>query len=555
MQLTRRNVLIAVLLLVLALVGVAILSLGEGNRPPPFRPVNSTPAPRNDSIIKTTVHLDMGWLNDEIRKSLPDPLAEESGEKIVAAVNVIGQLQVTRLVDVVIKEKYEDRICSAWSVVIFGPTACLSYKTVEKTRDVTRKVEEIAMKEVSRVVDVEANVDYRIWPTNSAVKIQGTRLAAVLEADFKVKLNAKLGGIAGDLVDLKISGLTSCGYGETPAKLRATVVGSVAVTQAGTGLSFANESWQLEWLRPCALTAARIEMEDILKLPLIKKEFRKIIDEAIAKSVSVDHDFAGELKDAWTDMAEPIEISKTPATWLLVNPINMYVTNLRGTGDELLVDVAVRARPDISFGAKPAATTTPFASMPIAGDPGAKLYVEASLSYAHAAAMLEHALAEDPVNSVDIKNIWIASDGKLLYVGAQLTRPAKGYIQLFGTPKWEGDPLRLTIPDLDFVANSDNKLINGLAVVARSSLKSELRKRAVFRLEEARIRAINAATTNPLEIKGASGKASIGYVRLSNAKLVPYPIIFEQGRMRVPMMVSTDMEIAIGTASPIAVTR
>lgn len=522
------------------LIAAAIYFMGAGNRPPTFIATDPVVLPRNDSILHTTVHVGMDWLNGEIGKSIPNPLAEENDQRIATAVNIAGSLQVTRLVDKVFEEERERQACSniaKWTGI------CLAYKTLRETVRVTRKVEEVVTEQVTRVADVDATVDYKVWPTATAISLEGSRISAVVEAEFRVRLNAELSGAAGDLTNLHITGLTSCGHGEAPAKLRGTVVGQVSVAPSGTALTFKPETWKIDWLRPCEITAAKIELEDLLKISFLRKELEDAVNDALAE-VSGEHDLKAELASAWADIEPPIHISRSPEMWLSINPQSMYVTNLRGNEKELLVDVSLRSRPEISVGPQPPIEKKPFLSEPVIGEPGAIFHVESAISYKDVGHIISRELSKKPIKNVVLEEIWAASDGRKLFVGARVTHPVRGHIQLFGTPTWRmaGQQLDLTIPDLDFSATADNAFLNGLPVLTRSAIRSKLRDVSSFPLTAEKAKAIAAATDSPLEFKGETK----GFVTLSNSSITPEQIILERDRIRVPLIVKTDLQVTVG---------
>lgn len=502
----------------------------------------------DDSIVTVHTSVDLGWLNGQVASALPDPLVEASGAPVTTAINVAGQVSITRLVPREVEEFFDEEVCTGWARYL---PICIAWETVQRTRTVVRQVEETILQETSRHVDLATTADYRVWRTGSSLSVEGTTVRATLQAKARARLNAELrGDLVPDFIQPRIDGVMSCGYGEEPPEFRGTLVARASVLPDGK-LRLEREGWEIDWLRPCLLTAAQINVETLLGLPGIKEAFLKEVETALDRDVAREHDLRAELEKAWNDLLQPVALDP-PANqiWLSTNPIEASLSGLGGTGTKLHATVQVLARPQVTVGERPAPSTAPlrFSTTPRPAT-GVRVLAEARLQYQEAETRLRQALAENPPQGLELREPRVFSDGQRLFVGVEILRPVKARVLLAGTPNIAADTLVVSVPDLDYVAEFESKFIGATHAALQPLLRDWLRREARYSAKLVVNDALLAATNQPLPLGDPA--SPVGFVSVSNLGVAPLGLYAMRDELLLHAALSAEVAAELGTPPPI----
>lgn len=422
-------------------------------------------------------------------------------------------------------------ICDAVekTVCIATEVTCVAYKTVVVSTkvikvpiQVTKLVEEEVIKVVDKVANTDAEVDHTVNLLSLDANVLGDRVSGHAVIEIKVKINARLNAIDDKIKLIEVNGLTSCGYDEPMRKLRLHF-GARLETLQNLAVAIRDQSLRVEWIDDCELTAFDVDVEDLIKIPLVKKAVQRAIDKALAKGVDKLNgklSFQDKLVSVWPEATSPIELEKVG--FLTVNPEALEMSPITGYGKKLSTVVAVKARPVISEHDQ-SSTVPPVPNVRL-GSPeeGVNISVAFGPAYDLLGDQLLTILKEDAPDLLNLEEVELfASDGKLV-VAVTMDKPAKGTVYLIGSGELSDDGYQLSFPELDFTIESRDILLQSADVLFHDKLRELLRGRAVI---DFRGQIENLLVKNSYIMKELDDSGSILEVFPSDGKAVGFAIL------------------------------
>jgi len=325
----------------------------------------------------------------------------------------------------------------------------------------------------------------------------------------------------------------SCGFKEDPPRLTA-VIRSPLSLDAHWAL---RTSAELEDLRPATGQGADRCQVTIFGLDVTDQVVAGASDFVSSHLADVDEraarlDLRSRFEEWWSVLQRPIELGDS--LWLVMEPEGVRRGPVRGTGDALLVDMAVRARPRIVFGQSPAtveASLPPLDSGSI--EPELDLRVDARAEYAFGSRFLVQQLAGREIRlggrtlRVDSLRVYGVGDGKLA-MEVLVSGDLKGSIYLTGRPVVDAGTERIAVPDLEFDIATGEAIYRFVPQLAARSLRDFLRQEASWPVDPAvqwltdwlRI-GLNRQLSEDLQVTGVVDTVSIvGIYALKEALLV-----------------------------------
>lgn len=367
-----------------------------------------------------------------------------------------------------------DLVCVAQEVVVVGQ------KTILVPVKVTLSVQEEVLKAFDKIVELDAIVDYTVNLKDVNVDVKGDKISTSVDIDYKIKINSKLEALEGKIQLATLNGIASCGYDESLRKLQLNLDG-VLTTKDGPSFEFSNPSWSIKWVDSCELTAFKIELEDIIGLPFIKKAVHKAIDKAVEnlpKSINLKN----KLDATWANINKPHAIGKD--LWLIPGLTSAEISPVIGNGKELSTTLFVQGNPAVVFSEIANESRAPLSNIKIGKhDPRVDIKLDSKVSFSKAKEILLDRLKEENKLPVKFDSIDIYGSGGKLVLGVGITKPARGILYLIGTPEYDKNSNAIHFPDLEYSPETSAKLAELIDVVAHKKIVSLLRAKAVFDLD------------------------------------------------------------------------
>ncbi|HUP58886.1 MAG TPA: DUF4403 family protein [Thermoanaerobaculia bacterium] len=285
-----------------------------------------------------------------------------------------------------------------------------------------------------------------------------------------------------------------------------------------------DSSWRLrsttrllpvDYPKPCEVTWFGIDVTRRFVAPVITEQLTnaaKIIDRNTPALTAI----RPRAEEVWTALQNPIELA--PRTWLVLDPTDVALTPISGSGSTVTSTLALRAVTRVVVGDKPAIARKPLPPLRVASEGGGmRVPADLQLSYDDASTFLSREVAGKTFRidgkplTIETIRIAPAAKGKVLieaaidYRGGGL-RNYRGLIFLEGTPQFDAATSSIVIPDLEY--SLDPKRRGFLAKIAERAahvnVRDRLRASARFSVA-ARLGGIRDEITRALTRKLAPG--------------------------------------------------
>ena len=233
----------------------------------------------------------------------------------------------------------------------------------------------------------------------------------------------------------------------------------------------------------------------------------------------------------WRTLQEPIHL--TDSLWLVMQPEAVRRGATRGEGDSVVIDLALRARPAISYGPRPDMRyreLPPLDTGSVAE--GLDLLVEAHAEYGAASDFLTQNLGGKEIERegrtvrLDSLRVFGIGGGRLA-VELRVSGDVKGRLYLVGTPVIDRATARISVPDLDFDLATLDVVVAAAAWLRADELRDLLRDEASWPAEPAvRIMShwldegLNRDLSDDLAVRGSVDSVSIVGVRATRSALL-----------------------------------
>lgn len=247
--------------------------------------------------------------------------------------------------------------------------------------------------------------------------------------------------------------------------------------------------------KPCEVTWLNIDITKRFVAPVVEQQLNaaaRIIDKNTPALATI----RPHAEQVWTSLQTPVEIA--PRTWLVLEPSEVTLAPITGSGLTVTTTLALRALTRIVVGNKPTVTRKPLpllqsgaaAAKPALseaeGAAGLRVPFDIELSYDDATRFISGEVAGKTL-TIEGKPLTIVSillrpstNGKVLitasidYRGGGM-RNYKGLIYLEGTPRFDTATSMIVIPDLDY--SLDPKRRGFLARIAERAAHDNIRSR------------------------------------------------------------------------------
>ena len=191
---------------------------------------------------------------------------------------------------------------------------------------------------------------------------------------------------------------------------------------------------------------------------------------------------SGHVAEWWQLLNRPIRL--TDSVWLMLHPERLRMGKVSGEAHVLTVPVSLDARPIIVTGALPDTVHGP--PPPLAKDTvgdGFTVTLDGLVDYGTATRAVTSALAGRRFTranrTVVVQDVSVlpASRGRLA-LSLSFVGDANGRLRLVGTPRYDARRAEVSVPDLDFDLDTDNKIVSGYAWLRSDDLRATIREKA-----------------------------------------------------------------------------
>lgn len=241
-----------------------------------------------------------------------------------------------------------------------------------------------------------------------------------------------------------------------------------------------------------------IDITERFIAPVVNAQLRDVA-KTIDQNTPTLTNIRGEAQKIWTSLQTPVELA--PRTWLVLDPIDLGLTPITGTGLQATSTLVLRARTRIVVGYGAAPQPKPLPPLTVVTNPTAGLRVpfDVELPYDEATRLVNEELVGQKFKDVVVKSVKIApsSNGRLRVEALVDTKRYDGIVYLEGTPVFDATTNTLTLPDLDYTIERRNPFVRLAERRVHDSLRARLRENARFALG-ARIAAVREDVTRAL---------------------------------------------------------
>lgn len=261
------------------------------------------------------------------------------------------------------------------------------------------------------------------------------------------------------------------------------------------------ERWHLaSRTRLVRLAPASMEPRDrcdvgILHTDVTDRVVEAARDAAIENLPRVDQliaeiDLRPRFEEWWRLLAEPIRLSE--GVWLVLGPEQLRMGRVIGRERTLYVPVTLDARPRVVTG--PSAPVVPPTPLPPLGRDtvanGFHILLDGEVDYGTASRALRDAFASrvfvQAGKRIRVEDVAVtpAPRGQLA-LAVRFSGDAAGTLRLLGTPRYDPGRRELTVPDLDYALEVNDRLVRSYAWLRDETLRAAFRARAHFPVREA----------------------------------------------------------------------
>ena len=322
------------------------------------------------------------------------------------------------------------------------------------------------------------DTQYRAWRGALQFTMQGEVLSVQAHVRYWIRAHKKLLGT----LDLE----SSCGVDEPP---RQAIIG----VQIRLG-------WGPDWmLRPAFrvlptrfLDRCEMTIADIDVTPIIEREFQQQLENRMRAALfglaPRLHAIRQQAEQDWSLLQEPLQL--WTEQWLLLNPRNVALSPLTGSGNRLGAKLAVVMAPEVVAGSRPVHALRPLPPLErfFPRSPGLNLQLSVELDYTDLSRVVTGLLAGESIdisgNQARIAAIEIGGQGQEIRVNVKLGGSAAGEVALRANLVFIAESQQFELQNLDYTYKAKDPLIEADANFLRGYIRKLLTDAANQQLQQ-----------------------------------------------------------------------
>lgn len=331
----------------------------------------------------------------------------------------------------------------------------------------------------------------------------------------------------------------SCGF-EEPRREAEIKLHTQLEWDASWRLRSTTRRLPVHYAKPCEVTWLDIDITKRFVAPVVEEQL-DLAARTIDRNTPAAANIRPYAEQIWTALQAPVELA--PRTWLVLEPSEVALTPITGSGLTVTSTLSLRALTRVVVGNKPVIARKPLPALRVANatQNAVRVPFTVELPYEEASRLASRELAGKSyqVNGrpllIESLKLLPSANGKVQieamidYRGGGL-RNYRGLIYLDGTPRFDPATSTVVIPDLEYSLDPKRRtgLIRAIAERAvHDRVRDRLRESARFPLGQ-RIDAmraeLNAALTRPLA-KGVMLRGRIDAMQPMAATPLPNALV------------------------------
>jgi hypothetical protein len=236
----------------------------------------------------------------------------------------------------------------------------------------------------------------------------------------------------------------------------------------------------------CQVTFASIDITDWKIGPFINEQLRQAVKTIDANTPKLTN-IRPAAQQVWSALQAPIAIA--PRTWLVMEPVDVALGPISGSGLSLTSALTLRARTRVVVGEQPAVTPKPLPALRVsqAANGGIRIPFDVELPYDEATRLMMANFAKQTYEGVYVDSIRLgpAANGRVsiemnINYRASFLKRYSGLVFLEGTPLFDPATRSISLQELDYSLDPrrKNPFIRIADRVAHDKLRSSLAKSA-----------------------------------------------------------------------------
>jgi hypothetical protein len=277
---------------------------------------------------------------------------------------------------------------------------------------------------------------------------------------------------------------------------------------------------------------------------LILSSQEKTLSDLIDKQINNVFNIKQLLLPLWSQIQDPILLSKDPRLWLRLTPQAVYMTQLEGVDGVIKSSVGIRSVAETFFAEQPQCKkqdSLPAFNIPGAIDSSFILNLYSEMSYEAASEMLRTFLSgrsfKNGRKEIIIEDVAMAGQQGYAVISLDLVGSYHGRVYVYGRPQYDSSTSTVSIEDLDFDINTKSVapkaagwLLHGIIIAkVKPFLKFPLKEKLLESQLMVQKMLCHSELTKNVFITGSIDSLSVGGVRLTDNAI--QAVVFARGSL------------------------
>jgi hypothetical protein len=257
-----------------------------------------------------------------------------------------------------------------------------------------------------------------------------------------------------------------------------------------------NKDWSLktttisdgyEWLSKPTLKIGPVDLPITFIADLIIKNYKETINSAIDEGLQESLDLKTSVKEAWTELQEPMLLSEEYGLWLRVSPKSISASPLTGGKGIIKHTTSIQAVTECFTGKKP-----PVRINTVLPDliPDSKLgdeFLSNVVSYigydyldSITRMMLVNSTFEFGKKKITVTGVSVYGNETKMIIATDVTGSINGRLYFAGPPAYRASDTSIILRDLQFSVQTKNVLVKSAAWLANSGVEKTIGKNLFY---------------------------------------------------------------------------
>ena len=353
----------------------------------------------------------------------------------------------------------------------------------------------------------QMGIQYRVVREPIALNMQGTGLHATTTVRYALEgCRRTINPFSGEEV---LWPCVSCGFAQ-PMRRAEIAIDSRLEWDANWRLRSITRARPTDFPDRCTVTFAHVDITDWKIAPEVNRQLQQIV-RTIDANTSALTSLRPQAASVWSSLQNPVAVG--PRSWLIIEPLDVAFTPIRGSGLEVTSTLMLRAKTRIVVAdVAPVVTKKILPSLGRAPQEarGMRVPVEVELPYQDAGRLLTESFGHRRYGDVAVGTIAVSrGNGQKVLVRLEVDyrasawRKYRGSVDLEGTPVYEPSTRTVALIDLDYALDRarQNLFLTFADRIAHNSLHDQLAQTAHWSIGtqlDAWKSQISSALTRPL---------------------------------------------------------